>query len=218
MGNKTKSITIRYRRSIALIVGAIACLLAVRAAPLRADSIWENRDERHAYLFRDDVAREVGDSLTVIISEESGFTKEGERTMSKETGHTADASMKTGIAGTFQNSFNPLDLDESSERSFESENEHSSSRSFGDSITVTAVDRLPNGNLVVAGRSERRIAGEDVITVLTGIVRPTDIAGNNTVSSRRVAHARIFYRTYGDSTWFMEQGWLNKTMNYLWPL
>lgn len=197
-------------------LGLILTALLTGVALVRvawADSIWSRRSPRYAFPCSDNVAAEVGDSLTVIIADRSSFTKEGERNMEKKTAHSSQAAAST--AG--KQWWDPLELSEDSERKFESENEYESLRTLKDRIAVTVMDRLPNGNLVIAGRRERQVAGEQVVTVLTGVVRPESISGDNTVPSTRVAHARIHYDTTGDSDAFMEQGFLGKILNYLWP-
>jgi flagellar L-ring protein precursor FlgH len=107
--------------------------------------------------------------------------------------------------------------DHTSSRKFDGSLTFNGQRTFTDSITVSVVDRLPNGNLVVGGRSSRQIAGESVTTVLSGIVKPEDIAASNTVSSARVAYLSVFYETSGSSEAFQRDGWLSTILSILWP-
>jgi len=195
-----------------------ACLLAVAAAgpsggALRAESIWHRRAPTAAFLYGDNVASRVGDSLTVLIADQSSFKKKGERQMDKSSAHKGSLSMDVGHWSLSQ----PVGTKQSSSREFKSSSEYNSSRQFVDSISVTVVDRLPNGNLVIAGRSERHIADELVITILTGIIRPEDISGSNTIPSTRVARLNIFYQTSGVSNAYMNQGWANRILNFIWP-
>ncbi|MGD2175974.1 MAG: flagellar basal body L-ring protein FlgH, partial [Candidatus Brocadiaceae bacterium] len=179
-----------------------------------AGSLWNRRQADAAFLYADNVASEVGDSLTVLIADQSSFKLEGEREMEKTTSHSATANIDTPAVD-----FNiPAgSLTQDSSRTFEGSDEYTASRQFSDSITVTVQDRLPNGNLVISGRKERIIAGEEVVTILNGVVRPEDISGANTVSSRLVAHLKVYYETTGTSDAFLEEGWLNRTISALWP-
>ncbi len=59
---------------------------------------------------------------------------------------------------------------------------------------------LPNGNLVVAARQEVRVNSELRILQFSGIVRPQDIGGDNTVTHDRMAEARISYGGAGQLT------------------
>ena len=49
----------------------------------RADSIWERREQRSAFLFVDNRARRVGDLLTVTVKESTGAKNNEERTLDK---------------------------------------------------------------------------------------------------------------------------------------
>lgn len=59
---------------------------------------------------------------------------------------------------------------------------------------------LPNGNLAVAGKQEVRVNSELRELLITGIVRPQDIAADNTVQHDRMAEARISYGGRGQIT------------------
>ncbi|MHC5033419.1 MAG: flagellar basal body L-ring protein FlgH [Planctomycetota bacterium] len=200
--------------SVTTICLAAACAVLAAGPAARADSIWDKRTTSGAFLFTDNLAAEIGDSLTVLIADQSSFTKEDERELEKTTRSSGSANISTAIVDL---SIPAGDLETSSTREFEGTNDYTSVRSFADSVTVTVVDKLPNGNLVVAGRSERHISGEDLVTMLTGIVKPEDISQSNTVSSTRVAQLRIFYDTDDPTDAFVEQGILGRIFNILWP-
>jgi flagellar L-ring protein precursor FlgH len=59
---------------------------------------------------------------------------------------------------------------------------------------------LPNGNLVVAARQELRVNSELRELQVSGVIRPQDIASDNTVSHDRMAEARISYGGRGTLT------------------
>jgi len=199
-------------RATGILMAAILAALALGSVA-RADSLWDQRNPRSAFLYTDNVASEVGDLLTVLIVDESSFTKKGKKDLSKEDSHTSAATLTTAGVDMFK----PIDLSEASSRKFQSSDQYTGSMKFADSITVTVVDKLPNGNMVVAGRSQRAIAGEEVVTVLTGIVEPEYVSGTNTVPSSRLANLRIYYETTGVSNAYMRQGILNRILNFLWP-
>jgi flagellar L-ring protein precursor FlgH len=81
------------------------------------------------------------------------------------------------------------------ERTLESTDTGKITTAFNSSLTVTVVDVLEGGNLVVQG--EKQIGydrGADFIR-FSGIVSPQLIAKGNVISSTQVADARIEYRT-----------------------
>jgi flagellar L-ring protein precursor FlgH len=59
---------------------------------------------------------------------------------------------------------------------------------------------LPNGNLVVAARQEMRVNNELRELQVSGVIRPQDIASDNTVPHDRMAEARISYGGRGQLT------------------
>ena len=59
---------------------------------------------------------------------------------------------------------------------------------------------LPNGNLVVSARQEFRVNSELRELQVTGVIRPQDIASDNTVLHDRMAEARIAYGGRGELT------------------
>ena len=69
-------------------------------------------------------------------------------------------------------------------------------------------DVLPSGLLVVQGEKWLTLnRGEEYVRI-AGLVRPEDIAPDNTISSSRVANARIAYSGRGNLADANTMGWL----------
>jgi flagellar basal body L-ring protein FlgH len=111
---------------VAIAIAAFAALpLAGRSAG--ADSLWQRRRPAAALLYRDNVAVDIGDSLTVLIEDQSSFTKKGERELEKTTEHTAELNLKTSVVDLVWPMGN---AEQSSSRKFEGTDDYSSSRAF----------------------------------------------------------------------------------------
>ena len=59
---------------------------------------------------------------------------------------------------------------------------------------------LPNGNMVVSARQQMEVNSELRDLQVTGVIRPQDIASDNTIPHDRMAEARIIYGGRGQLT------------------
>jgi flagellar L-ring protein precursor FlgH len=93
---------------------------------------------------------------------------------------------------------------------FEGEGSSDISNSLNGSISVTVHEVLPNGILVVRGEKWLKLNQGDEYIQLSGMIRPQDIAADNTVSSAKLADARISYSGTGQVNDTNTMGWLSK--------
>ena len=156
-------------------------------------------------LFEDRRARHVGDVLTIVINEN---TVAGKKAASNGAKTGAVDSSISAITNLPFKSLQGVGVKAGSSASYDDKSTVDSSNVFTGNITVTVVEELPNGNLVVAG--EKQIAldkGTEYIR-LSGVVQPDTIQAGNTVSSAKVADARIEYRTSAKLDSAEVMGWL----------
>ncbi|MEE4281155.1 MAG: flagellar basal body L-ring protein FlgH, partial [Pseudomonadales bacterium] len=77
-------------------------------------------------------------------------------------------------------------------------------------ITAVVAKQLPNGLLLVQGEKWFQLnRGEEYVRV-SGLVRPEDISADNSVSSQRLADARIAYSGTGEIAQSNRAGWLTR--------
>jgi len=76
---------------------------------------------------------------------------------------------------------------------------------------------MPNNNLVVMGTRSREISGDKQVIEVSGIVRPTDIAYDNTIKSEQIANFAIITKNTGISADFNKPGWLGRIFDVFWP-
>jgi flagellar L-ring protein precursor FlgH len=70
------------------------------------------------------------------------------------------------------------------------------------------IEVLPNGNLLVSGEKQVALTQGTEYIRLSGVVNPTFINALNTISSARVADARIEYKESGYISEAQVMGWL----------
>ncbi len=177
------------------------------------DSIYQSGS---AWLLLEDIKpRRVGDMLTVMLEEKTDAKKKADTDTKKSTDNRITAATLLGAPVT-SNGQEVFSTDLSSAYDFAGEGESNQSNSLTGSVTVTVVEVLDNGNLVVQGEKWIHInQGEEYIR-LRGIVRASDINPDNTISSERIANAEIQYSGEGTLANSNEQGWLVKFFNSSW--
>jgi flagellar L-ring protein precursor FlgH len=164
-------------------------MAAERSLPM-SGAIYTERTYRS--MFEDRRASKVGDVITIMITEKSATNKSG----STKSENTGSAINDVGSLGWLSNNLlGNAKVNATGERTLESTDTGNITNAFTSSLTVTVVDVLESGNLVVQG--EKQIGydrGADFIR-FSGVVSPQLIAKGNVISSTQVADARIEYRT-----------------------
>lgn len=189
-----------------------------------AGSIWAKRGPNSTLIYSDDKATQIGDILTIVISEDSKVDNKVERDLEKKTSRelTFDDNDQLIDVGDTINDIIPampsFKMSASSNKSLEGKSDYKDERTFEDKITVVVEDIHPNGNLVVIGTRHRDIGGDIQTIQVSGIVRPRDIAFNNTIRSEQVAQFKLVTIDKGVTQNYNNPGWLAKILDMLWPL
>lgn len=166
-------------------------------------------------LFEDPKPYRVGDILTIILEESTSASKNADTSTKKDEDVSIDIPTIFGTTPTHEG--NQLwDLSMSPTREFEGEAESSQSNSLSGEITVTVVDVLQNGNLVVQGEKWFTLnQGKEYIRV-AGVIRPQDIQSDNTITSSKLADAQIAYSGEGFVADSNKQGWFTRFLSSEW--
>lgn len=199
------------KKNILIILVMFILLLSVDCS--WAGSIWAKRDKNMKALYADDVARRIGDILTIKVSENSTVDNKAKRDLKKETDRS---TVFNGEVGNFAD-IGEFGMAASSDNALTSKADYKDERKFIDNITVVVVDILPNSNLVVMGNRQRNIAGDIQTIEISGIVRPSDVAFDNTIQSEQVADFRLITKNGGVSDPYTRPGWLGTIFDIIWP-
>ena len=181
-------------------------------------SLWTSESTS---MFSDQKARNIGDIVTIIISESSSASKQATTSTGRDT------SLKAGIPNLFglENSGfiadSNLDLNNmvsgSFANTFDGTGTTTRKGNLTAALTTQVIERYPNGNLKIRGGKEVTVNNEVQIIYLTGIIRTIDITAANTIPSSKILNARITYTGQGSIADQQKPGWLMRTLDNIWP-
>ena len=183
--------------------------------PHESASLW--RSGSRAF-FKDQRAAQVGDLLTIMvdIDDNADFA---DNTTTNRTGNEGfgipdlfGLKQKIVQAALGANSLSTTSTNGNTGTGEIKRNEAMTLRLAG---TITQV--LPNGNFVVTAQQEVRVNSELRVLQVSGIVRPQDIAEDNTITHDRMAEARISYGGRGQITDLQTPRYGQQLMDILLP-
>ncbi len=165
-------------------------------------------------LFEDRKPRFVGDILTIQINEKLNASQKANSATERKSEFEVGVP---GISGVLGKDFKPLSASGSTSNTFDGKGETASSNAFTGTITVTVVEVLANGNLMVAGEKQIGVRRNSEVLKFKGVVNPHTIRPGNLVDSTQVADARLDYRGGGNIEEAQIQGWLTRFFNTVSP-
>jgi len=174
--------------------------------------------------FNDQRATRIGDILTVKVAIDD--SAEMDNSTSRNRNGSTDVAI-TSLFGKEESlgrllppggNFNPASLI-GAEGSSSANNTGAISRQekIELSLAATISQILPNGNLVVVGKQEVRINGELRELTVAGIVRPEDVAANNSIRHDQMAEARISYGGRGSLSAVQKPRWGQRVADAISP-
>lgn len=188
---------------------------AAQPSPNEANALW--RSGSRAF-FKDQRAAQVGDIVTVLVNMNDTANLKNVTSAVKTGQESGGIPNFFGLEAILPKAINPASLVSASSTTSNvgtgqiQRNEAVTLRLAG---IVTQV--LPNGNLVVAASQEFMVNSELRELRVTGVIRPQDIASDNTVAHDRMAEARIAYGGKGQLTDLQRARWGQQMMDILMP-
>jgi flagellar L-ring protein FlgH len=188
---------------------------ARQPSPNEANALW--RSGSRAF-FKDQRAAQVGDIVTVLVRMNDAANLKNVTSANRSSTETAGMPNFFGLEAMIPKTVTPSTLISASSGNNNTgagqiqRNEAVTLRLAG---VVTQV--LPNGNLVVAARQEFMVNSELRDLRVTGVIRPQDIASDNTVLHDRMAEARIAYAGKGQLTDLQRARWGQQMIDIMMP-
>jgi flagellar L-ring protein precursor FlgH len=171
---------------------------------------------------RDQRASRVGDIVTIRINIADRAVVDNSTSRSRAGGETANLSnllgLESQIGKILPGNPNPASLVNTGSTS-QATGSGNTARSEQISLTIAAVvtDVLPNGNLLIRGRQETRVNFELRELIVSGVIRPEDIARDNSIQHSQIAEARISYGGHGQLTDAQQARWGQQIYDALFP-
>jgi flagellar L-ring protein precursor FlgH len=186
-----------------------------QASPNEANALW--RSGSRAF-FKDQRAAQVGDIVTVLVNMNDAANLKNVTSAVRASSETAGMPNFFGLEAILPKTITPSTLVSAS-----SGNSNTGTGQIQRTEAVTLrlagiiTQVLPNGNLVVAASQEFMVNSELRQLKVTGVIRPQDIASDNTVLHDRMAEARIAYGGKGQLTDIQRARWGQQMIDILMP-
>lgn len=166
-----------------------------RAYQRKTNSLWQPGATK---FFRDSRAWRVGDIIKVVV------VINDQASLNNSTQQNRSGSDNMGIPSLFGQSqsitkaLGPTAvasdlLNVSSSRANKGSGTITRQEAISTQIAAVVSKVLPNGNLIIQGHQEVRVNHELREIKIAGIIRPKDIASDNSIQTNQIAEARISY-------------------------
>lgn len=168
-------------------------------------------------------ARNVGDVLTVLLSESTTGGKTTKSGMEKK-GSTTVTTLPQIIFGPLAwatgvgSLANPQAFNADNSDKLEGSGTATQNNNLSGQISVVVTRVYENGNMAVQGQKQIKVGQGYEYVRLTGIVRPEDVNDRNGVESFKIAQANISYTGSGDLQDQTLANWYWKFFNFVAPI
>ncbi len=181
-------------------------------------------------LFSDRKAMKVNDIVTVVISQSATSSSSAKKALSKTSSgalsgptlayNAANTDRDNNIAGAMAGANKYLGWGltaPGTESKFEGKGSNDRKESFQTTISARIVKVINNDNYFIEGSREVMIDGEKQIIRISGVIRPYDIDQKNSIDSKYIADAKIYYDTQGTIKDSTKKGWLSQAVDTVMP-
>jgi flagellar L-ring protein precursor FlgH len=187
-------------------------------APTEANTLWRNGSRA---FFKDQRAAQVGDILTILVSVSDSANLKNATTATRTNTGGLSLTNLLGFESVIPHLLPGAAAANLVNTSGTASNAGSGEIKRTENVTlrlagiVTQV--LANGNLVISARQEVRVGSELREVAVAGVIRPQDIASDNTVAHDRMAEARVTYGGRGQLTDMQTPKWGQQVLDQIQP-
>ena len=173
-------------------------------------------------LFRDHRPWQVGDIVTVQITEAASATKNVSQNLNRNDNNagTVNAQLGWPLGASGSPTSYTANLSNTTTNGLQGTGGTAQSDSFAATMSAVVQRIRPNGDLVIAGEEQVQLVGGKEYIRLAGVVRPEDVLNNNIVQSQQMAEAHIEFSGDGETYLAPRMSFLQRlflTVSTLWP-
>jgi flagellar L-ring protein FlgH len=189
---------------------------AAQPATYSPNSLWRTGSRS---FFKDQRAHQVGDILTVAvnITDKAAIANETQRSRTNKEDSTVDSFWARKTLPITNTTLPATLLAADTTSSVDGKGSVNRQEALQTNVAAVVTQILPNGNMVVEGKQEVRVNNEIRELIVAGIVRPEDIASDNTIDSTKIAEARIAYGGRGQISDVQQPRYGQQIMDVLLP-
>lgn len=177
--------------------------------------------EGMAGYLEDTRAVRVGDIVMVRINEQANAKGGATTDLNRQSNRSLGMNALLGLVPAIRNSHPNIDPQElvslMSDMNFRGDGQTSRDGELRGVIAVRVKRQLPNEDLFVEGTKVVMINHEEYHLYISGLIRPADIEGDNSVPSWRLADAQVEFTGRGDIASQVDRGWLAKVLDAINP-
>ncbi len=182
---------------------------------LLADSLYPSEGSNSIYTEKR--ARRVGDVITVMIEENTAASQAAGSQYNKNASVALGAGSGFLGAGSYGGGVlnSPSQIGIGASSAHQGQGTSSRSTTVTGEMTAKILSVLPNGNYQISGSRYVEVNDEKQTIEVTGEIRADDISKENTISSQRIANAKIKFTGTGPATEVAQPGILTRVLGWL---
>jgi flagellar L-ring protein precursor FlgH len=181
-------------------------------------SLWQEGSRSLVADFR---ASHVGDLVMIRIDESPNAKGDAETKMSRDSSMSFGVPQMFGFAQAIQKSHPDVNMSDlfnvMGKSAFSGSGGTTRSSRVQAAMAVRVKKELPNGDLFVEGTKVLMVNEEELHIYVSGVIRPEDIANDNSVGSSVIADAQIEFIGRGVLTDNQSKGWLTRILTAINP-
>lgn len=177
--------------------------------------------EGMAGYLEDTRAVRVGDIVMIRIDEQANAKGGASTDLDRQSSRSLGFDSILGLAPALRSAHPDIDPEQlislMSEMNFSGEGQTTRDGALSGLIAVRVKKQLPNEDLFVEGTKVVMINHEEYHLYVSGLIRPADIEGDNSVPSWRLADAQVEFTGRGDIAAQVDRGWFSKVLDAINP-